>query len=336
MPYLRQIVVGATARRGVRTGNERARSSASCRKNVLLWNDGPRMRALFRKLEGQRVAAGPGKGPQCLDLFRLRWPAERRAWSRHDCDILTYSRGLLAQLCCSGAFSLGFDSAGYYPRVTDRLNGRVMRLLVTPLIRALRSIVGPHPFLVYMDAFRYPLAGEFALEMDLVRRVRIPGDWALEVGLLAEVFRNCAPRAICQSELCETYDHKHQELSPRDAEKGLNKMATDITRSFFRRLAAEGIQLDAGLFDSLLSAYVRQAEDTLRCYAVDSAINGLMYPRHDEESAVNTFVRSIQRAAEAFQDDPLWSPLIPNWNRVETALPSLLDDLREAVQRDNA
>jgi glucosyl-3-phosphoglycerate synthase len=232
--------------------------------------------------------------------------------------------------------ALGFDFCkGYYARVSDRLNGRVMRLLVTPLIRALKSILGQHPYLVYMDTYRYPLAGEFSMDVDLLRRVRIPHDWAVEVGLLAEVFRNCAPRAICQSELCENYEHKHQELSQRDPEKGLNKMAMDIVKSVFRRMAAEGIKLDAGLFDTLLSAYSRQAEDTLRVYAADAAINGLLYPRHEEESAVSTFVRSIRAAAKAFQDDPLWSPLIPNWNRVESALPTFLWELCEAVRLDN-
>ena len=153
---------------------------------------------------------------------------------------------------------------------------------------------------------------------------------------LAEVFRNCSPRAICQSELCENYDHKHQELSPRDPEKGLNRMATDIAKSIFQRMTAEGIRVDAGLFDSLLSAYMRHAEDSLRFYAVDAEINGLEYSRHDEECAVNTFVRSIQKATRAFQEDPLASPLIPNWNRVESALPSFLPELREAVRLDNA
>ena len=94
--------------------------------------------------------------------------------------------------------------------------------------------------------------------MDLVRRLRIPYDWALEVGTLAEVFRNAAPRAICQSELCENYDHKHQELSARDADKGLNKMAVDIAKILLPRMAAEGIKLDCGLFDTLLSTYLRQ------------------------------------------------------------------------------
>ena len=204
-----------------------------------------------------------------------------------------------------------------------------------PLLRALKSIVGQHPYLVYMDTFRYPLAGEFALDLDLVRRVRIPADWALEVGMLSEVFRNCAPRAICQSELCDNYDHKHQDLSVRDPGKGLNKMATDIARAFFQRMAAEGIKLDAGLFDTLMSAYMRQAEDTLRFYAADAMLNGLKYPRHEEETAVAVFVRSIRIASQQLQSEPLGSPLISNWNRVESALPDFLDELREAVRLDN-
>jgi glucosyl-3-phosphoglycerate synthase len=112
-------------------------------------------------------------------------------------------------------------------------------------------------------------------------------------------------------------------------------MAIDIVKSVFRRMAAEGIKLDAGLFDTLLSAYSRQAEDTLRIYAADAAINGLVYPRHEEESAVFTFVRSIRVAAKAFQEDPLWTPLIPNWNRVESALPTFFWELCEAVRLDN-
>jgi|GEM_PF-1746026 len=56
---------------------------------------------------------------------------------------------------------------------------------------------------------------------------------------------------------------------------------------------------------------------------------------HEEENAVATFVRSIRIATKAFQEDPLWTPLISNWNRVESACPHFLDDLREAVRLDN-
>jgi len=337
--YLKQIVVGidgANAR-----GWKKARHffAQMPQRPRLLWNDGPRIQQLYRKLEDAELSAGPGgKGRNVWTCFGYVLASEQACMvAVHDCDILTYHRELLARLCYPVAHpALGFDFCkGYYARVTDQLNGRVMRLLVTPLLRAFKSILGQYPYLVYMDTFRYPLAGEFSMDMDMVRRVRIPHDWALEIGMLAEVFRNSAPRAICQSELCDNYDHKHQELSPRDAEKGLNKMATDIARSFFRRMAAEGIKLDAGLFDTVLSAYMRQAEDTLRFYAADAALNGLKYPRHEEENAVATFVRSLRIATKAFQDDPLWTPLISNWNRIESACPHFLEELREAVRLDN-
>ncbi len=341
VPYVSQIVVGVDG--ATRKADfERARRifGKLPQPTSLLWNDGPRMKALFARLDEADLRAGPGgKGRNVWICFGYVLASEQaRMVAVHDCDIVTYSRELLARLIYPVAHpSLGFDYCkGYYARVTDRLNGRVMRLLVTPLLRALKSIVGQHPYLVYMDTYRYPLAGEFAMDLDLVRRVRIPHDWALEVGLLAEVFRNCAPRAICQSELCQNYEHKHQDISPRDPDKGLNKMAADIAKSFFRRMAAEGIRLDSGLFDTLLSAYSRQAEDTLRFYNADSIVNGLRYPRHEEEGAVSTFVRSIRRAAKEFQEDPLWSPLIPNWNRVESALPNFTTDLCRAVKQDNA
>lgn len=341
VPYLAQVVVGVDgALRRADFDRARRMFRQLPQPTALLWNDGPRMKALFAHLEEADLSAGPGgKGRNVWICFGYVLASERaRMVAVHDCDIVTYSRELLARLVYPVAHpSLGFDYCkGYYARVTDRLNGRVMRLMVTPLLRALKSIVGQHPYLVYMDTFRYPLAGEFAMDVDLVRRVRIPHDWALEVGLLAEVFRNCAPRAICQSELCQNYDHKHQELSARDADKGLNKMATDIAASLFHRMAAEGIKLDSGLFDTLLSAYSRQAEDTLRFYNADSVINGLRYPRHEEESAVSTFVRCIRRAARSYQEDPLASPLIPNWNRVESALPDFTRELCQAVQLDNA
>jgi len=338
--YIKQIVVGID-------GATRARDYDKARKffrqlpqrPMLLWNDGPRMTSLYQKLEEAELSAGPGgKGRNVWTCFGYVLASEQtRMVVVHDCDIITYSRELLARLAYPVAHpSLGFDFCKeYYARVTDQLNGRVMRLLVTPLLRALKSILGQHRYLVYMDTFRYPLAGEFSMDEDLVRRVRVPYDWALEVGTLAEVFRNAAPRAICQSELCENYDHKHQELSPRDADKGLNKMAVDITKSFFRRMAAEGIKLDSGLFDTLLSAYLRQAEDTLRFYAADAAVNGLSFPRHEEEKAVTTFVRSIQIAEKAFLENPLSFPLIPNWNRVQSALPGFFDELNEAVRLDN-
>jgi len=337
--YLKQIVVGIDGANTREWRRAKKFFSQLPQKPVLVWNDGPRMQKLLKQLDDADLSTGPsGKGRNVWLSFGYVLASEHcRMVAVHDCDIVTYSRELLARLCYPVAHpAFGFDFCkGYYARVTNKLNGRVMRLFVTPLLRALKSIIGPHSFLVYLDTFRYPLSGEVAMDIDLVRRNRIPYDWGLEVGMLAEVFRNSAPRAICQAELCANYDHKHQELSVRDPERGLNRMAVDIMRSIFRRMASEGIKLDQGLFETLQFAYIRQAEDSLRAYGTDAAMNGLVFPRHEEETAVTMFGRSIREAAKAHVQDPMFWPLIPNWNRVESALPEFLDSLNKAVTADN-
>ena len=338
--YLKQIVVGIDGANARDWRRARKFFSQLPQKPVLVWNDGPRMQKLLKQLDEADLSTGPsGKGRNVWLSFGYVLASEHcRMVAVHDCDIVTYSRELLARLCYPVAHpAFGFDFCkGYYARVTNKLNGRVMRLFVTPLLRALKSIIGPHPFLVYLDTFRYPLSGEVAMDIDLVRRNRIPYDWGLEVGMLAEVFRNSAPRAICQAELCANYDHKHQELSVRDSEKGLNRMAVDIMRSILRRMASEGIKLDQGLFETLQFAYIRQAEDSLRAYGTDATMNGLIFPRHEEETAVTMFGRCIREAARRHVEDPMFWPLIPNWNRVESALPEFLGSLNQAVTTDNA
>ncbi|HAB16215.1 MAG TPA: glycosyl transferase [Verrucomicrobiota bacterium] len=338
--YLKEIVVGIDGASARDWWRARRIFGNHPREPILLWNNGPRIQRIYTQLQEADLDIGPpGKGRNVWTCFGHVLASEKATMvATHDCDITTYNRELLARLCYPVAHPhLGFDFCkGYTARYTNKLHGRVMRLLFTPLMRSLETILGLQPLLVYLDTFRYPLSGEMCLDLDLVRRVRVPSDWGIEVGMLAEVFRNSAARAICQSELSERYDHKHQELSMRDADKGLNKMAVDITKTIFRVMAAEGIKLDTGLFDTLLSAYVRRAEDTLRHYNADAAINGLNYGRHEEEQAVATFAKSIRVAARSFSDDPLGTPLIPNWNRVQSALPNLLEELKEAVRRDNA
>jgi len=256
----------------------------------------------------------------------------------HDCDIVTYNRELLARLCYPVACpNLDYVFCkGYYSRVSNKMNGRVTRLLVTPLVRSIQQLVGQHDFLSFLDSFRYPLAGEFCMTTDLARVNRIPWDWGLEVGSLAEVHRNYSPRRVCQVDIAATYEHKHQALSPDDAGKGLMKMAVDICKSVFRTLASEGVVFSDGLFKSLLVTYLRQAEDTIMKYETDAMINGLDFDRHEEAKAVDTFTRAIALAAQAYMENPMSTPLIPNWNRVTSAIPDIFDMLKTAVEEDSA
>ena len=222
----------------------------------------------------------------------------------------------------------------YYARVTDRMHGRVVRLLVSPLLRALISLLGYDRFLVYLDSFRYPLSGEFAVTSNLARSNRIPSDWGLEVGTLAEVFRNTAIKRVCQVDVCRQYEHKHQALSLDDPSKGLMKMAVDILTSIFRTLASMGTVLQPGHFITLRSAYLRAAQDAIRHYHADALMNGLHFDRHEEEQAVEGFARQIVVAGEIFQREPAGGEAIPNWVRVVSAFPDFPQQLRQAAEED--
>jgi glucosyl-3-phosphoglycerate synthase len=341
--YLRQVVVSLSGT-GERADYEEMRAffdgvrTLNGEPPILLWNDGPRVQHLFQRLSDEGLDTGSnGKG-------RCSWLAYgyvlssnvSRVIAVHDCDIRDYSRELLARLCYPTANpNLHYEFAkGYYSRVTERLYGRVTRLFVTPLLRALKAVLGSHPLLEYLDSFRYPLAGECSMTVDQARMNRIPSDWGLEVGLLVEVYRNCSPKRICQVELTDNYDHKHQELSELDATLGLHRMVRDIASSLIRNLASYGVEFDAGFLNTLTAAYLRMAQDAIASYSDDAALNGLVFDRHEEEFAVETFLGALRAAGLGFVRDPMGAPQIPNWNRVVSALPDFLDELREAVETD--
>jgi glucosyl-3-phosphoglycerate synthase len=149
------------------------------------------------------------------------------------------------------------------------------------------------------------------------------------------VYRNSSPRRVCQADIAETYEHKHQALSAEDPQKGLMRMTVDICKSVFRTLASEGAVFSDGFFKSLSVAYIRTAEDTIMKYEADAAINGLEFDRHEEATAVEAFTRGIAIAAQAFMENPMGAPLIPNWNRVTSAIPGILDMLKKAIDADN-
>ncbi len=180
------------------------------------------------------------------------------------------------------------------------------------------------------------MAGEFSMVSELARINRIPSDWGLEVETLAEVYRNYSLRRICQAEICETYEHKHQPLSAEDPGSGLMKMAIDIAKSVLRNLAVESIVLSDSGLRTLVINYQRTAKDAVKRYRDDADFNGLAFDYHLETVMVEAFTKAIQIAGKEFMEDPLYSPLIPSWNRVTSAIPDFLENLRQAVEADNA
>jgi glycosidase len=339
VPYLDQIVVGLD-----RATEDEYRHALEFFNRLpqqpqILWNDGPRLRKIDALLQSHGLAPDqPGKGRNVWYMFGyVLATGKAQAVALHDCDILTYKRDLLARLIYPVAhpnFSYRFCK-GFYARVAKgSMNGRACRLLVTPLVRAMRTVCGPNAYLDFLDSFRYALAGEFALQRDVIEDVRIPSDWGLEMGILSEMHRNYATSQICQVDIADFYDHKHQELSPDDRNRGLSKMSLDIAKSLFRKMATQGEVFVNERIRTIKATYYRIALDLVDSHENDAAINGLRYDRHSEVTAVEIFAENIMRAGHEFLEKSMDIPFMPSWRRVVSAVPDIFEQLVEAVAAD--
>ena len=307
----------------------------------ILWNDGSRLMELDKELKEKGLSPKEfGKGRNvwfCIGMTLARGKAESIAL--HDCDILTYEKSLLAKLfypVANPVFNFQFCK-GYYPRVADgKMNGRVSRLLVFPLLLAMEKTIGRSEYLDFMKSFRYPLAGEFSFRRNLLPRLRIPSDWGLEIGVLSEMQRNHASNRICQVDLAQKYDHKHQDLSENDDNSGLSRMSIDITKALIRKLATQGNIFTLETFRSIKATYYRAALDMIDIYRSDAQMNDLNFDSHIEEKTVELFALNIMKAGESFFENPMETPFIPTWNRVLSAIPDFLDRLKLSVELDNA
>ena len=337
--YLEEIVIGLD-----RADEAQYRAALSFFKPLgnnfkLLWNDGPRLQAIDEQLKNKNLSPKElGKGRNVWFCFGYVLASDKsQAVALHDCDITTYDRSLLARLLypvSNPNFNYKFCK-GYYARVADgKMNGRVTRLLVTPLIRALKKVYGQNDYLDYIDSFRYPLAGEFSFRTDVINDLRIPSDWGLEIGVLSELNRNYANNRICQTDIADRYDHKHQEMSLEDTAKGLSKMSIDICKALFRKLATNGIVFNAETFRAIKATYFRIALDFVETYYNDAQMNGLDLDIHAEEAAIEMFAENVLNAGQDFLDNPMETPFIPSWNRVTSALPDVQSQLLAAVDAD--
>ncbi|SFU43121.1 glycosyl transferase [Halomonas korlensis] len=340
VPYLNEVVIGLDAADREQFGYARAFFARLPQHHRLLWNDGPRLRALDAELDERGLAPQqPGKGRNvwyCGGYVQASGRATVVAL--HDCDILTYERGMLARLFYPVAHPhLNYEFCkGYYPRIAEgRLNGRVSRLMVTPLLRALKLMYGPLPYLEYLDSYRYALSGEFSMRTEVLDGIRIPADWGLEIGVLSEVHRNYSTKQLCQVDLADAYDHKHQPVSENDPSGGLNRMSLDIAKALYRKLATQGVTFSAEGFRTLKATYYRLALDLIEAYDHDAVMNGLSLDRHGEERAVELFAANLLEAGNTFLDNPSERPFIPSWSRVKAAIPDLPARMFDAVEQDN-
>ncbi|MEM7638906.1 MAG: glycosyl transferase [Pseudomonadota bacterium] len=339
VPYIDHIVIGLDKATETQFESAKAFFSGLPQDHSILWNDGPRLKSIDEHLANATLAPREiGKGRNVWYCFGYALASGRAdVVALHDCDILTYTRDMLARLLypvCHPNFSYQFCK-GYYPRVASgTLNGRVNRLLVTPLLHALSELFGHLDYLTYLKSFRYALSGEFAMETSILKDIRVPSDWGLEIGVLSEAYRNLNARRICQVDIADNYDHKHQPLSESDANAGLSRMSRDISKALFRKLAIQGVVFQKETFRTLKATYYRTALDLIEAYDAVATMNGLSLDRNSEERAVELFATNVAEAGAQFLETPVETPLIPNWTRIDAADPTIMPRIKDAVRAD--
>ncbi len=310
-----------------------------CKVDVL-WNDGPNIQKLYKQLEeeGFPELQDPGKGRNVWTMMGYGLTdKDAYAFALHDCDIVNYSKEIPARLfypIVHPALDFEFNK-GFYSRVTTKLHGRATRLLFTPLVNSLVKVFGSNKYLEYMESFRYSLSGEFSFIRSLGRGIGISPTWGLEVSTLSEVYKNTSNKRICQTEIMETYEHKHQDLGSQASGGGIYKMANDIAKTIFRVLAQEGVVFSEASFKTLLATYFQESRFEISKYNALSKINGLQYNREKEIKAVEAFQDAIKQASLEFYEDPMGVPSLPPWITVRSVLPDFSDKFYFSVQEDN-
>ena len=111
-------------------------------------------------------------------------------------------------------------------------------------------------------------------------------------------------------------------------------MSIDISKGIFRKLATNGVVFSTETFRSIKATYYRIALDFIETYRNDATINGLVLDIHNEEKAVELFAENVLKAGLHFLDNPMETPFIPSWNRVQSAVPDIFASLCAAVDDD--
>lgn len=253
---------------------------------TLLWCNGPEVEAL---LDEHGLDGDNGKGS---DVWLAIGVATRDCEYVvcHDADATNYAPTHVPRLCAPLAAGFEFVK-GYYARVeNEALYGRLFRLFYVPLVRALTDDHDA-PILDYLGAFRYALAGEFALTARLARRLRAQRTWGLEVGVLGDAFEHAGTSDTAQVDLGR-HEHDHRSVG---GPAGLQSMSREVGTALLRVVEEGGVTPE---YETLPDRYRRTAEQLVEAYAADAAFNDLEYDRGREREQVEVYADAITPPGE--------------------------------------
>ena len=345
--YIDDVILGLDQATQAEYQDVIQRMSALPQKVHILWNDGPRLQQNHLNLNTQGLAPKErGKGYNvwyCLGYIQglmkqENIEPENVIIGMHDCDIITYSQDMAAKLFIPMSINQNFDYAkGHYPRHDgDKLNGRVTRLFVGPIIKSLLQAFDDTPvaksYLSFLDGFQYPLSGEMAFRGSVLKDLNMPFDWGLEIGLLSDAYHK--DLKICDIAIADVYDHKHQDVSADNPKGGLHRMVQEISKALFRHLAQQGVTISKEKIEQVIETYKENASSIVFQFAAAAQANGLNSDMTLEQNNTELFAQAIHGAYEAFVKEPKNITNIPQWHSVLGQAPDTANKMLHAVQQD--
>ena len=274
---------------------------------IIQWNDGPIFSQIYKVLnEAGFVFLEPGKGKNIFLSFGIALALGARVVGVLDADIRSFERDQINSLFYPVVVNDYDFSKAYYERISgDRLYGRVKRLLLDPLLIALRKKISePKDYKIlgvidFLMKFNYQLSGEVAFNSDVLKKMHFATNWGAEIFTLIEIYHKAT--SVAQVMFSQKpFDHKHQEVSESDETKGLNRMAIDIVATLINVLVEdEGLEVSDDFFRDLALVYSKIGEQRIKMYSEEAAFNNLSYDHDEEERLIrNVFRNCILRAGE--------------------------------------
>ncbi len=309
--YLQRIVIGL---------DQATEADVALAREILLengvtnyflqWNDGPAFGGLYDLLQRNGFDLSTrGKGRNVFMSFGVALALEATAVGLLDADIRNFQRHQLDRIFFPvQVLNYQFSKAFYARWTSGGMFGRVKRLLVDPLLLALkRRFTDSNEekmlrLIDFLSLFNYQLSGEIVISTELMQRMRVALNWGIEIFTLIEVYRKANQNQVAQVDFSHTaFEHKHQKVSGKST-GGLQKMSMDIIYTLLNALIIEeGLAVSEHFFRDLAITYESIAKDLIKKYSDTARFNNIPYDRDSEEKMVTGPLKEgIVNSAEYF------------------------------------
>jgi len=311
--YLKKIIFGLDSA----TDEEALELAALLRKYgirnyIIQHNEGVGLKTLYKRLnDGGFGLDRPGKGRNMFMSFGVAQAIGAKYIGVIDADIRTFHRRQLDRLFYPVlVLNYQFSKASDLRIGDNRMYGRVKRLLLDPLLLALKRKFwesGEERFVRLIDyllAFNYQLSGEMVFETNLLKRMHFATNWGVEIFTLIEVYRKANNIAQVQFST-RPFEHKHQPVSSDNPEGGLYKVAIDVVSTLLSTLVIEeGLEISDYFVRDITITYLNVADELIRKYCDNAAFSKLEYDRNTEEALVKGIFKNAILAAGEFLTSP--------------------------------